>query len=155
MAIMRRREAALAEADWLVTSCNSIGLTVLAAVVPPEARFLIFGCMVRVVKFSQGLNRVAEQGRPRRSVGDRARLNPSGPHRRPRLRVVIAPRLVIFELGPQHRRGFFMLVDQAREQIDAVDAAEALKAELLNHLAMQRQELGEHVLRIERGLRIG
>ncbi len=45
VAIMRRRAAALIEPAWLVTSCNIVGLTVLAAVISPVGRLLILGCM--------------------------------------------------------------------------------------------------------------
>ena len=48
-----------------------------------------------------------------------------------------------------------MLVDQGRQEIAIAGIFEALKPKLLDHLALQGQQFGEHVLRMEFRIRIG
>ena len=54
--------------------------------------------------------------------------------------------LTLFELGPEHSGGTFMLFDHAAEKLGRADRAEPLKAKLGDHLLMQAEQLGQHRL---------
>ena len=48
-----------------------------------------------------------------------------------------------------------MLIDQARGKIDAADDLQAFEVKLHDHLIMQDQQFGEHLIHVKAGTRIG
>ncbi len=70
---------------------------------------------------------------------------------------------MIFELRPEHRGGFFMMINRVREKmtggvcgkISGVDDSQAFEAKLRDHLFMQGQQFGEHVIRVQAGTESG
>jgi hypothetical protein len=48
-----------------------------------------------------------------------------------------------------------MLIDHAREKIGAADDFQAFEVKLHDHLIMQDQQFGEHLIRVQVGTRIG
>jgi hypothetical protein len=70
---------------------------------------------------------------------------------------------MIFELCPEHRGGFFMLVDHAHEKaidhisekIGGANDTQSFKAKSRNHLLLQGNQFGEHVIRVQARTWIG
>jgi hypothetical protein len=166
VAINGRREAGLANAAWVLTSCNTGGWRVMGEIFPLMERRLIFRDMM-ALKFSD----VDGPLRWRKRVGDALAVLFgqkyfvigtvfAGDNNHA---VVGRIHRIIIDLRPKHGGRFFMLVDYAIEKmIDQIGEKvggggdpQAFEAKPRDHPFLQGQQFGEHVIGIEAGARVG
>ena len=62
---------------------------------------------------------------------------------------------MVFEQGPQHGGGSFMLGDHAGNEVTVIGDFHAFALQLRDHVVMQGEQLGKHVVRIVAGERNG